>query len=256
LWWILTGAIVASLAGSGISAGAEDRAALHPVQAGERLTYELSWLNILAGTAVLEVAESADGGGHSALNLLMTAQSSPKVTRFYPVDNRVESLVDPKSFQSERMTFRRREGKRKNDFEYTFHHKEGTVTAVKDGVSETLPIPPGTLDAISCLYYVRSQLPLKPGETQSLNVHHDKKNYKLEVRVEELETIDGSWGKMEAARLLVIMPFQGIFLNQGNVRVWLANDSRRIPLRMKAKVIIGSIVADLVSGFPGAGPRK
>ena len=120
----------------------------------------------------------------------------------------------------------------------------------------TLPIPPGTLDAISCLYYVRSLLPLKPGSSQSLNVHHDKKNYKLDVRVEELETIDGPWGKMEAARLLVIMPFQGIFLNQGNIRVWLANDSRRIPLRMKAKVIIGSIVADLVSGLPRASPPK
>jgi Protein of unknown function (DUF3108) len=250
----VVGLAIVAVLGYGLSASA-DESPLHAVQAGERLTYELSWLNILAGTAVMEVTESS-GGGSSALKLVTTAQSSPKLTRFYPVDNRVESLVDPNSFQSEWMTFRRREGKRKNNFEYTFHHKEGTVTAVKDGVSETLPIPPGTLDAISCLYYVRSLLPLKPGSSQSLNVHHDKKNYKLDVRVEELETIDGPWGKMEAARLLVIMPFQGIFLNQGNIRVWLANDSRRIPLRMKAKVIIGSIVADLVSGLPRAGPPK
>lgn len=66
-----------------------------------------------------------------------------------------------------------------------------------------------------------------------------------------MEAINGSWGKAEAIRLLVIMPFQGIFLNQGNIRVWLTNDARRIPLRMKARVIIGSIVADLVSGLPG-----
>ncbi|HEU4685022.1 MAG TPA: DUF3108 domain-containing protein [Nitrospira sp.] len=230
---------------------AQDAPPASAVQPGEHLTYEISWLNILAGTAVMDVMNAQGSEGNPALTLVTTARSSPKVTIFYPVDNRVESLVDPRSFQSEKMTFRRREGKRKNDFDYTFHHQEGTVTAVKDGVSETLAIPPGTLDAISCLYYVRSMLPLKPGVSQSLNVHHDKKNYKLEVRVEGMETIEGSWGKREAARLLVIMPFQGIFLNQGNIRVWLANDSRRIPLRMKAKVIIGSIVADLVSGFPG-----
>jgi Protein of unknown function (DUF3108) len=46
---------------------------------------------------------------------------------------------------------------------------------------------------------------------------------------------------------LVVMPFQGLFLNQGNIRVWFTNDERRIPVRMKAKVIIGSIVADLVN---------
>lgn len=245
--WMFAASLVVSLFGSSVRTLAESPALVPAVKAGERLTYELSWLSILAGTAVLEVGEGGGNPRHT-LKLMMTAQSSPKVTRFYPVDNRVESLASPDTFLSEHMTFHRREGKRKNDFDYTFHHDQGTVTAVKDGVSETLPIPPGTFDAISCLYYVRSLPQFTPGTTESLSVHHDKKNYKLEVRVEGLETIKGPWGKTEAVRLLVIMPFQGIFLNQGNIRVWLTNDSRRIPLRMKARVIIGSIVADLVSG--------
>ena len=185
------------------------------------------------------------------VHVVTTAQSSPMVTKFYPVDNRVESQIDLTTFLPEHMTFRRREGKRKNDFDYTFRHKEGTVTAVKDGTSEILPIPSDAQDAISCLYFVRSSLALKPGASMTMNVHHDKKNYKLEVRVEAIEMLEGRWGKAEAARVLVIMPFQGIFLNQGNVRVWFTTDERRIPVRMKAKVIIGSIVADLISGFPG-----
>jgi hypothetical protein len=56
--------------------------------------------------------------------------------------------------------------------------------------------------------------------------------------------------------VLVIMPFQGLFLNQGNIRVWFTNDDRRIPVRMKAKVIIGSIVADLVSGLQASSPTQ
>ena len=85
-----------------------------------------------------------------------------------------------------------------------------------------------------------------------MNVHHDKKNRKLDVRVEEIETISGPWGDAETARVLVVMPFQGLFLNQGNILVWFTTDDRRIPVRMKAKVIIGSIVADLVSGLPAS----
>ena len=61
---------------------------------------------------------------------------------------------------------------------------------------------------------------------------------------------------METAQVLVIMPFQGIFLNQGNIRVWFTTDERRIPLRMKAKVVIGSIVADLIEGLPGMSRSK
>jgi hypothetical protein len=222
-----------------------------PFQPGERLTYDISWLSISAGKAVMEVAEETATGDRPVIRLVTTAQSGPMVTKFYPVDNRVESQVDLTTFLPQHMTFRRREGKRKNDFDYTFHHQEGTVTAVKDGVSEVLQIPSDAQDAISCLYFARKSLTLTPGTSLTINIHHDKKNYKLEVRVETIEKVEGPWGKGNAARVLVVMPFQGIFLNQGNLRVWLTTDDRRIPVRMKAKVVIGSIVADLISGFPG-----
>ncbi len=219
------------------------------IRTGERLTYEISWLNILAGTAVMEVLDGGGAGDHSLAKFVTTARSRPAITKFFPVDNRVESEVDLPTQLPQHMIFRRREGKKKEDIEYTFHHQEGTVTAVRSGTTETLPILPGTQDLISCLYYVRNTLPLNPGSSLTLNIHHDKKNRKVEARVENIETIEGAWGKAETAQVLVVMPFQGLFLNQGNIRVWFTTDERRLPVRMKAKVIIGSIVADLVSGY-------
>jgi len=239
-WWLAAGSALASPGETPLKSVAS---------IGEKLTYEISWLNILAGTAVMEVLDG--GGGHNPLmaKFVTTAQSRPAITKFFPVDNRVESEFDLSAQLPQHMLFKRREGKKKEDIEYTFHHKEGTVTAVKGGATETLPIEPGTQDLISCLYYVRNVLPFTPGSSMTLNIHHDKKNRKVEVRVEKMETLDGVWGKAETAEVLVIMPFQGLFLNQGNIRVWFTNDARRIPVRMRAKVIIGSIVADLVSGF-------
>jgi hypothetical protein len=202
----------------------------------------------------MAIGDAGMDGGRPLVKLLTTAQSRPAITKFFPVDNRVESIMDPATLLPEHLVFRRREGKKKEDIEYTFHHKEGTATAVKGGTTEILEIPPGTQDVISCLYYARSELSLQPGSSLTMNVFHDKKNRKVEVRVEEIETLSGPWGKAETARVLVVMPFQGLFLNQGNIRVWFTNDDRRIPVRMKAKVIIGSIVADLVSGWAGASP--
>jgi hypothetical protein len=211
-------------------------------------------MNITAGTAVMAVSEAGMDGDRPLTKLLTTAQSRPAITTFFPVDNRVESIVDSATLLPERLSFKRREGKKKEDLEYTFHQKEGRVTVVKGGTTETLEMPTGTQDVISCLYYARSELSLQPGSVMTMNVYHDKKNRKLEVRVEEIETVSGPWGVVETARVLVVMPFQGLFLNRGNIRVWFTTDDRRIPVRMKAKVIIGSIEADLVSGWQASLP--
>lgn len=241
---------MSGLAGPSLIEAAPESASDQTILVGERLTYEISWLNILAGTAVMEVADGGSQNEQRQAKFVTTAQSRPAITKFFPVDNRVESEFDVGTLLPQHMVFHRHEGKKKEDIEYTFHHKEGTVTAIKGGSSETLPIQPNTQDLISCLYYVRSVMPMKRGTSMTLNIHHDKKNRSVEVRVEDIESVEGVWGKIDAARVLVIMPFQGLFLNQGNIRVWFTTDERKIPLRMKAKVVIGSIVADLVGGYP------
>ncbi|HWF58794.1 MAG TPA: DUF3108 domain-containing protein [Nitrospira sp.] len=230
--------------------------AKRPFRVGERLTYEVTWLNLTAVIAVMEVARMDGPKDQAVAKLVGTAQSTPMITKFFPVDNRIESELDLDTLTPEHMTFRRREGKKKEDIEYVFHQKEGMVTAVRGGMTESLPIPSGTQDIISCLYYTRTRLPPNPGASLKMNVYHDKKNRPVEVRVEAIETIEGAWGKAETVRVLVIMPFHGLFMNQGNIRVWVTNDERKTPVRMKAKVVLGSIVADLVDGLAGIESAK
>jgi hypothetical protein len=255
-WPVLACLILGTVSGAVSWAEVSDFSSSRSFQVGEQLTYEISWLNITAGTAVMAVSDAGTDGDRPLAKLITTAQSRPAITTFFPVDNRVESIVDPATLLPEHLTFKRREGKKKEDIEYTFHQKEGTVTVVKGGTTETLEMPPGTQDVISCLYYARSELSLQPGSFLTMNVYHDKKNRKVDVHVEEIEIVSGPWGEVETARVLVVMPFQGLFLNQGNIRVWFTNDDRRIPVRMKAKVIIGSIVADLVTGLQASSPTQ
>jgi Protein of unknown function (DUF3108) len=254
--FVLAWLILGTMSGAVSWAEVSDLSSARSFQVGEQLTYEISWLNITAGTAVMAVSGAGTDGGRPLAKLITTAQSRPAITTFFPVDNRVESIVDPATLLPEHLTFKRREGKKKEDIEYTFHQKEGTVTVVKGGTTETLEMPPGTQDVISCLYYARSELSLQPGSFLTMNVYHDKKNRKVDVHVEEIEIVSGPWGEVETARVLVVRPFQGLFLNKGNIRVWFTNDDRRIPVRMKAKVIIGSIVADLVSGLQASSPTQ
>jgi hypothetical protein len=216
------------------------------LQIGERLSYALSWGKISAGTAVLEVVGREILSGRQVLQLLHSARTNDFVSFFYPVNNRVESFIDEEALPA-RLVFKRREGKRKNDIEVLFDQAAHLAFVTTDGVRETIAVPAGVQDTLSCLYAFRS-LPLSAvGQSVRIDVYHDKKTYQLELRVEGFERMQTTLGEVETIRVLAIMPFRGLFLNEGNIRVWFTNDTARSPVLMRAKVIIGSISATLTS---------
>jgi hypothetical protein len=181
------------------------------------------------------------------LKVVHTAQSNDFISAFYPVNNRVESLLDEQGNYPTRLFFKRREGKRKNDIEVLFDQVAHRATVTKDGATETMDIPPEAQDTLSCLYLFRTLHAGAAGSSSFINVFHDKKNYRLEARIEGKERLKGPLGEFDTIRVLVIMPFRGLFLNEGNIRVWLTDDAARVPVLMKAKVVIGSVTATLAS---------
>jgi hypothetical protein len=219
-------------------------AAVH-FKVGERLTYRLSWGIIAAGTAVLEVAERRSLSGRSVVKLIHTARSNEFVSAFYPVNNRVESLLDEEGAYPHHLLFKRREGKRKNDIEVVFDQAAHKATVTKDGSTETMEVPPDVQDNLSVIYFARTLRAMDVGSSTIIHVNHDKKNYRLELRVEGMERLKGPLGEFDTIRILAIMPFKGLFLNEGNIRIWVTDDAARVPVLMKAKVVIGSVNATL-----------
>ena len=214
-------------------------------QPGESFSYAISWLGIPVGSATMAVTASTPVEHRPTLQLVTTAKSNKYLSKFFPVSNRVESTVDAQSLLPFQMIFQRREGKRHDDFDITFDRQEGYVRVIKNGKTTIVNIPPDIHDALSCLYYLRRQPSLDSGSSVLMHIHHNKKNYEVAAKVEGEETLTGPWGTVSAIRVLVIMPFQGIFLNEGNILVWLTNDHEHTPLMMRAKVTIGSIQAIL-----------
>jgi hypothetical protein len=80
-------------------------------------------------------------------------------------------------------------------------------------------LPPNALGPLSCLYFLRHISNLKPQRSLSLGIFHDKKYYDVIVKVEAIEVMKVTWGEKETIRVLVMMPFKGIFLNEGNIQI-------------------------------------
>ena len=217
-------------------------------QANEDYRYAISLWGIPAGHATMQTEELVAEDGRPVRRLATTIRSNDFISVFFPVRNQVDSLVDPQTLLPRHLLFQRREGGRRERFDVTFDHVTYRVTVLKDGTSSVHSIPPGTHDPLSCLYFLRTMPNLVPGSSVYLNIHHDRKNYKVEVKVEAVESISGPWGEVEAIRLLAIMPFRGIFLNEGNIRIWVTNTPERVPVMMEARVIVGSATA-LIEGW-------
>jgi hypothetical protein len=222
----------------------------HAFGPGERLTFAISYLGVRAGTAVMEVRDGEPIGGRATWRLQTLAWTEGFVSKIFPIDDRVDSVIDAETLLPYRMVFRKHEGKKQSHIEVTFDHAVGTATTIKDGKTEVARIPAGTQHAFSALYFLRDRRSARIGDAMTLNVHHDARNYPLNARVEKVETVTGRWGVLRALEVHVIMPFRGIWMNEGSMRVWVSEDPEHVPLKVRAKVIIGSIVAELIDA-PG-----
>jgi len=223
-----------------------------PFSSGEKLTYSISWSNIVeAGTAVMEVNEEQMPGGRTAYHFTSTARSAGIVHSFYKVADRIDSLVDSETLSSLSFHLDQSHGKRKKKRDMTFNHKERTVVVRSEVNVATYPVPAGTQDALSALYYLRTIEDLANGKTVTFDVHDEDKTWKVDVQVLGRETITTVLGKTNTIKLRTYPKYEGVFQHKGEIYFWLTDDARRIPVLMKSIISIGSIVSTLADLKPG-----
>jgi hypothetical protein len=71
--------------------------------------------------------------------------------------------------------------------------------------------------------------------------------YDLDVRYLGKETIEVPAGKFDCIVIEPLVKEGGLFKSEGSIIIYMTNDEAKMPVRVKTKVIIGSINADLTS---------
>jgi hypothetical protein len=173
------------------------------------------------------------------------------VHKFYQVADRIDSVVDRETLSSITFHLDQSHGSRKKKRDMLFDHKERTVTVRSETREDTYPVPAGTQDALSALYYLRTVKDLANGKTITVDVHDDDKTWKVDVQVLGREKIATLFGETEAIKLRSYPKYEGVFQNKGEIYFWLTDDARRIPVLMKSVISIGSILSTLVDLKPG-----
>jgi hypothetical protein len=216
-------------------------------QPGERLEFSISWMGINAGSAILEVGSEVRIGEEKAYHITSTARSNDFISRFFPVEDRVETFMDPERLFPLKFLLHQREGRRVKERQVFYDQVRHKVTQLEEGKEEIFEIEPGAQDALSALYFFRT-LPIpSPGESVIIKVHEGDKNWDLEVRILDKERIDAPVGSFNTVKTIVKARYEGVFMNKGDITVWFTDDPRHVPVQMQSRVVIGSVKATLVS---------
>jgi hypothetical protein len=224
-----------------------------PFAPGERIRMKLSYAGLRAGTATISVED--DG---AALRFVAEARSHGFFAWLFRfrVDDRTVAVWDPEAGCSLGITKRLREGRAQRDQVVVFRAGEGVAEVDDPKIPERrFEVDPCALDVLSALYVTRLRGVPEQGRLE-LPVFDNGRKYTLGVRHLGRERLHLPPPLGRRLPTVVVEPQlvegTGLFVKKGRLKIWLTDDAHRIPVRMRSKVAIGSVSADLEAYQPGA----
>jgi hypothetical protein len=216
----------------------------------ERLTFVLKWAFIPAGEAVLEVLPREHMAGRNAYHFALTARSNAFVDAFYMVRDRIDAWADAGLNHSLLYRKRQHEGSTRRDITVSFDWEQMTAQYVSQGHAKApIPVTAGTFDPLSIFFWSRTidlavrdriQRPVTDGRKQVLGIAH----------VIRKETVTVPAGTFET---FLIEPdlshVGGVFEKSpdAKIQLWVSADRRRLPVKLKSKVVVGNFTGELAS---------
>lgn len=212
---------------------------------GEKLTFDVKYGFVTAGIATFEIPAIKKMSGRNTYHITFEVNTVPTFDNFYKVRDRYETYLDVEGMFPWRFEQHIREGKYSRDFSAFFDQRRGKAKT-SEGQYD---IPKYVNDIVSAFYYARTldYSNLKVGDRIPLKNFYKDKVYDLDVVYHGKETIEVAAGKFECLIVEPLVQEGGLFKSEGSILLWMTNDDAKMPVRVKTKVVVGAIDADLTS---------
>ena len=227
---------------------------------GEHIEYLVHYGPINAGSATIDVSPKVYLLNNRVCYRVevvgKTIGAAGVVTR---VNDLWRTYIDTTAFVTHRFYRKIEEGpfrrKEKTDFKpltnsavmnFVEYREKDAPEKRKKG-QKVFNIPDYAQDMISGYYYLRTIdfNKLKKGEIITVPGILEDEQYDLKIRYLGKETTKSKFGKINAHRLVPIMPENGLFSGESSIRFWVSDDLNRVPVRVEADMFIGKIVIEM-----------
>ena len=211
----------------------------YPDFIGEELKYAAGFRFFPAGEAILTF--SADSlNGESVYRLTTSVKTNSFLDVFYEVRDEIQSWLNPENLSLKKTIQTIREGHYHRDHQSIIKGDSIAISGKK-----IRNIPGRVYDPVSFVYYLRRQ-DLSLGNSYNFFSYDRNKIREVIVNITAKETVRVSAGIFNC---LKIEPVSGnrkhLLKNNGQMRVWLSDDSLRLPVKIEQKTNIGTMVMKL-----------
>lgn len=216
---------------------------------GEWFRFRIHYGLFTASYATLEIKDEKLNGipVHHVVGI---GKSSGFLSVFFKVEDYYETYIDKNEVKPYRFIRKINEGGHTKDIEINFDHQknEALVFNKKHNTKESFSVKSGVQDMMSSFYYLRNKIntsSLKKGDEQYVNMFFDNENYPFKLKFLGREVINTKMGKIACLKFRPYVQADRIFKEEESMTVWVSDDENRMPVRIKADILVGSIKADL-----------
>lgn len=213
-----------------------------PFKIGEQLNYQvyLGKGNQPVGTLNFTFKNRGRYFNRDGLQFTASAQTTGAAA-IMPIKDQITSYVDPATLLPFRTEINFSEGKYKNSRSYNLDQDRGAATT--ETGRERIDIPIGTHDLLSALYSLRTFAPII-GKQNAISLMAVNKPRALMVTAKSRETIELNGQKIAA--IILELKTDDPQPDKLQIRIWVGDDARHLPLRITAVTELGAIRADLI----------
>ncbi len=212
---------------------------------GERLTFDVNYGFVTAGIAEMSVPRLKKMIGRDVYHITFKVNSVSSFDPFFKVRDRYETFMDVEGLFPWRFEQHVREGNYSRDFSAFFDQRRN-IAKTGNGTFDT---PEYVNDIVSAFYITRTKdfSEFKKGDRVHLENFFEDKIFPLDVVFHGRERVTVAAGTFDCIIIEPLVVEGGLFKSEGDIVIWLTDDDLKIPVKVKTKVLIGSISAELTS---------
>lgn len=214
----------------------------------EFLRYDVSYGFLDAAKATLEIApEPKEINGRKTMHIVGKGWSSGALRWFFKVDDHYETYIDEEAILPWKFVRHVREGGYKLDRNIDFDHYLNEATVFEKDTKNYV-VKPNTQDLLSAFYYART-LDLqnaKIGQEFVINTFFDMEMYPLKIKFLGREEVETKLGEFNCLKFSPMVEKGRVFKEEEDMTLWISDDANKVPIRLKANLLVGAIKMDLV----------
>ena len=212
-----------------------------PFTLGEQLNYQvfIGSSSTALGMATFQVRGRSRYFDRDGLFLSVVAQTTGAAAQLFTARDQVDSYVDPKALLPYRTVLNLNEGRRRVAETLTLNQEAGTATSDK---GTRIDIPVGTHDYLSFFYVLRT-FNLNPTKKSVISLLVENRPKTMFVTSVKRETIQ--LGDRQIPAIALSLTTDDAEADKYQLRMWVSDDSRRLPLRLTCRTKLGPLRADL-----------